>query len=115
MRVRPEHYRAQARRSRELAKHALNKEIAVHLLQVAEEYDKLAIEAERRESKGRPVRKQIARSRALGQKRSRPREARLRRANAQWSELSGRRRLRTMWTPDCREGRPKSWSDSATP
>lgn len=49
MRVRPEHYRAQARRSRELAKHALNKEIAVHLLQVAEEYDKLAIEAERRE------------------------------------------------------------------
>jgi hypothetical protein len=105
MRVRPEHYRAQARRSRELAKHALNKEIAVHLLQVAEEYDKLAIEAERRESKGRPVRKQIARSRALGQKRSRPRGACLRRANAltlQWFELNGRRRLRTLWTPGCR-------------
>jgi hypothetical protein len=46
MRVRPDHYRAQARRSRELSKLALNKEIALHLLRVAEEYDRLAEEAE---------------------------------------------------------------------
>jgi len=47
MRVRPDHYRAQARRSRELAKRPLNKEIALHLVRVAEAYEKLAQDAER--------------------------------------------------------------------
>lgn len=47
MTVKPEYYREQARRSRELAKKTLVKEVKSHLLLVAEEYEKLAGEAER--------------------------------------------------------------------
>ena len=46
MPVRPEYYREQARRSRELAKRAVDLEITQHLRSVAEQYDRLAKEAE---------------------------------------------------------------------
>jgi hypothetical protein len=48
MRVRPAYYREQARRSRHLAKKAADAKIKGHLLNVAEQYDKLATEAEER-------------------------------------------------------------------
>lgn len=43
-------YRQQAKRSRELAKRALVDDIRKHLLRVAEEYDKLADDAEAKEA-----------------------------------------------------------------
>jgi hypothetical protein len=46
MRVKPEYYRKQAKLSRELAKRAVREEIRRHLLSVADEYEKLAFEAE---------------------------------------------------------------------
>lgn len=46
VRVKPEYYREQAKRSRELAKKASEADIKAHLLSVAEQYDKLAEEVE---------------------------------------------------------------------
>ena len=46
MRVKPEYYRQQAERSRELAAKTRIADIRAHLLSVAEQYDKLAGEAE---------------------------------------------------------------------
>ena len=40
------HYREQAKKSRELANRVQDEEIAVHLLSVAQQYDKLAEGAE---------------------------------------------------------------------
>lgn len=45
MRVRPEYYREQAKRSRDLAARTRVDEIKTHLMSVAEQYDKLAQEA----------------------------------------------------------------------
>ena len=45
MRVKPEFYRDQAAKSRELAARVKDAEIRAHLLEVAREYDKLAHEA----------------------------------------------------------------------
>lgn len=46
MRARPEYFREQAERSRHLAARTRDKELKEHLLSVAEQYDKLAEEAE---------------------------------------------------------------------
>lgn len=46
MRAKPEYYREQAAQSRRLAKRIDDPEIRSHMLQVAEQYDKLAEEAE---------------------------------------------------------------------
>jgi hypothetical protein len=46
VRVKPEYYREQAKRSRELARKASDADIKAHLLSVAEQYDKLAQETE---------------------------------------------------------------------
>ena len=46
MRVNPVYYRQQAERSRDLAEKTSDAEIKAHLISVAEQYDKLAKEAE---------------------------------------------------------------------
>ena len=48
MKAKPRHYREQAERSRRVANQVLDRAVKLHLLQVAEEYDKLAEEAEKR-------------------------------------------------------------------
>jgi hypothetical protein len=48
VKAKPRHYREQAERSRRLANEVLDTAVKLHLLQVAEEYDKLAEEAEKR-------------------------------------------------------------------
>jgi len=47
MRATAEYYRQQAKRSRDLAERVRHKEAKAHLLNVAEQYDRLAEEAER--------------------------------------------------------------------
>jgi len=46
VKAKPEYYRQQARLSRELANRARDKNIVAHLLNVAEQYEKLAKEAD---------------------------------------------------------------------
>jgi hypothetical protein len=46
VRVKPDYYRRQACRSREPARSASDRDIKAHLLSVAEQYEKLAIDAE---------------------------------------------------------------------
>ena len=46
MKAKPRHYREQAERSRRVANQVLDRAVKLHLLQVAEEYDKLAEEAD---------------------------------------------------------------------
>jgi hypothetical protein len=48
MRVKPEYYRTQAKLSRELAETASDEELKETLLNVAEQYDRLAEDAERK-------------------------------------------------------------------
>jgi hypothetical protein len=48
VKAKPRHYREQAERSRRLANEVVDHAVKLHLLQVAEEYDKLADEAENR-------------------------------------------------------------------
>ena len=49
MRVKASYYRKQAQRSRDLAKRVLAVDVKRHLLNVAEEYDKLAADSESKE------------------------------------------------------------------
>jgi hypothetical protein len=46
MRAKPEYYREQARRTRELAARAKEKDIKANLFDVADRYDQLAVSAE---------------------------------------------------------------------
>lgn len=48
MRAKPEYYRSQAIRTRELAERAKEKDIKANLLEVAERYDRLAVEEAKR-------------------------------------------------------------------
>jgi hypothetical protein len=45
VKAKPRHYREQAERSRRVANQVLDRAVKLHLLQVAEEYDRLAEEA----------------------------------------------------------------------
>jgi hypothetical protein len=46
MRAKPEYYRDQARRTREVAERSKEKDIKANLLDVADRYDQLAVSAE---------------------------------------------------------------------
>jgi hypothetical protein len=48
MRVKPDYYRKQAKLSRELAENAPDEELRKTLLEVADQYDRLAEDAERK-------------------------------------------------------------------
>jgi hypothetical protein len=48
VKAKPRHYREQAERGRRLANQVFDSAVKLHLLQVAEEYDRLAEEAEKR-------------------------------------------------------------------
>ena len=54
MRAKPDYYRNQATRTRELAARAKEKDIKANLLEVAERYDQLAVSAEARDEAGSP-------------------------------------------------------------
>ena len=50
MRVKPEYYRQQAKRCRDLSKQTIERDVRAKLQTVAMEYDRLAEEAERKEN-----------------------------------------------------------------